>query len=47
MLIMLAKISALEWVIIGLSIAVVIGYTIHAIYRKKHPKQKKVDDEDE
>lgn len=46
MLIMLAKISVLEWVIIGLGIAVVGGYIAYSIYRNKHPKQKKVDDDE-
>lgn len=42
----LTSISVLEWVIIGLGIAVVAGYIAYSIYRHKHPKQKKVDDEE-
>lgn len=44
---MLAKISVLEWVIIGLGIAVIAGYIAYSVYRHKHPKQRKKDEEDE
>lgn len=41
----LANLSILEWIIIGLGLLAIAIYIAYSIYRKKHPKKKEDDEE--
>ena len=43
----LANISVLEWILIGLGGLAVVLYITISIYKAKHPRKKKVNEEDE
>lgn len=47
MVVVVHQMSIVEWVIIGIVLVICIAWTIMKIYRIKHPKQKKEEDDDD